>query len=86
MRENNRGDQLRMKLWYRGKDVLINKIFDLTHEEIVQKTTEAITPITDTVKLYPSNIPLGVHRGSTKNDPEFGIGDLTNSRNLIELL
>ena len=58
MREHNGGDQLWMKLWYRGKDVLINKMFDLTHKENVEKTREATTPIIDTVKLCPSKYSI----------------------------
>ena len=47
-----------MKLWYRGKDELLSKMFDLTHKEIVEKTREAITPIIDTVKLCPSKYSI----------------------------
>ena len=40
-----------MKLWYRGKEVLINKVLDLTHTESLKKTMKTIKPILDTVKL-----------------------------------
>ena len=40
-----------MKLWYGGKEVLINKVFDLAHYENIRKTRETITPVVDTVKL-----------------------------------
>ena len=46
-----------MKLWYRGKEVLKKKVFNLTYEEIqgsIKKTRESITPIADTVNLGPS--------------------------------
>ena len=38
------------------------------------------------MKLVPQNIPLGGHRHSGKNDTELGKSDLTNFRNLVELL
>ena len=46
-----------MKLWYRGKEVLKKKVFNLTYEEnqgSIKKTRESITPIADTVNLGPS--------------------------------
>ena len=43
--------RLWIKLWYRGKDVLINKVSDLAHKENFMKTKEAITSIVDTEKL-----------------------------------
>ena len=43
--------RLRIKLWYRGKDVLINKVSDLAHKENFMKIKEAITSIVDTGKL-----------------------------------
>ena len=47
-----------MELWYRGKEVLINKGFDLTHKENIKKTREAITPNVDTVKLCVSKYSI----------------------------
>ena len=43
--------RLRIKLWYRGKYVLINKVSDLAHKENFMKIKEAITSIADTGKL-----------------------------------
>ena len=40
-----------MKLWYRGKEILLNEVFDLTHKENIRKTKDAITPIANTPKL-----------------------------------
>ena len=43
--------RLWIKLWYRGKDVLINKVSDLAHKKFFMKIKEAITSIVDTGKL-----------------------------------
>ena len=43
--------RLQIKLWYRGKDVLINKVSDLAHKKFFMKIKEAITSIVDTGKL-----------------------------------
>ena len=40
-----------MKLWHRGKEVLIYKMFDLTREENIKKTRKAITHTVDILKL-----------------------------------
>ena len=55
-----------MKLWYRGKKVLIKKVLNLTHKEKIKETREVITPIVDTVKLCASKIQLRDWRGSAK--------------------
>ena len=50
-----------MKLWYRGEEVIIKKVFYLTHKEnikktkgSIKKTREAVAPSLDTVKLCAS--------------------------------
>ena len=35
-------DHPRMKLWYTGKEVLIKKMFHLTHKENIKKITEVL--------------------------------------------
>ena len=43
-----------MKLWNRGKEMLIKKVFHLKHwgnHGSIKKTRETITPIIDTAKL-----------------------------------
>ena len=55
-----------MKLWYRGKKVLIKEVLNLTHKEKIKETREVITPIVDTVKLCASKIQLRDQRGSAK--------------------
>ena len=47
-----------MKPWYRGKEVLINKAFDLTYKENIKKSREAMTFIVDTMKLSASNYSI----------------------------
>ena len=72
---------------YRGKEVPINKVFDLTHKENIKKAREAITPIADTLKLCGrQNIRLRGHKDNTKNHPKVGKSGLTNSGNFVELL
>ena len=61
------GNQLRMKLWYGGKEVLINKVFDLTHYENIRKTKETITPVVDTVKLCTLKYSIERSQGQRKN-------------------
>ena len=39
----------------------VNKVFDLTHNENIKETREAITPIANTVKLVSQNISLRSH-------------------------
>ena len=39
----------------------VNKVFDLTHNENIKETREAITPFADTVKLVSQNISLRSH-------------------------
>lgn len=43
-------DKPRLKLWYGGKEVLINKVFDSTRKVNDRKTREAITSFIDTLK------------------------------------
>ena len=38
-----RGHQTRIKLWYKGKDVLINKVFNSTYKRNIEKKTEKIS-------------------------------------------
>ena len=72
---------------YRGKEVPINKVFDSTSKESINKAREAVAPIVDTLKLCGrQNIPLRVHRDSTKNYPEVRESGLTNLGNFVELL
>ena len=59
--------------------------FDLTHNENVKKTREAITPIVDAVKLCASKYFIERSQGQCKNDLEVGESDLTNSWNLVEI-
>ena len=66
-----RDDQTRMKLWYRCKDVLINKASDSTHENI-KKGRETITPIVDTKKLSMSKNSTEKSQRQHKNYPEVG--------------
>ena len=40
MGEERGKNHTRMKLWYRGEDVLTKKVFPLTHEENIRKTKE----------------------------------------------
>ena len=47
-------NQPRLKLWYRGEEVLIKKVLHLTHKENIKKTREAVTPSVNTVKLCAS--------------------------------
>ena len=64
----------------------VNKVFDLTHNENIKETREAITPIANTVKLVSQNISLRSHQEKASNDSEEGKSDLTNSGNLVKLL
>ena len=62
-------------------------MFDSTRKESINKAREAFAPIVDTLKLCErQNIPLRVHRDSTKNYPEVRKSGLTNSGNFVELL
>ena len=82
-----------MKLWYRGKEFLIKKVFHLTYKENIKKSKEVLRkpgnlslPLQILLNCVPQNIPLARHRDSGKNDPELGKSDLTNFRNFVELL
>ena len=62
-----------MKLWYRGKKILIIKVFHLTHKYFlgenqgsIKKTSETITPIVDTVKLCTSKYSIERSQGQCK--------------------
>ena len=62
-----------MKLTLTGKEILIKKVFHLTHKENIEenkgstkKTGEAITPIIDTLKLYDSKYPIERSQGQCK--------------------
>ena len=52
--EHKGGDQTRMKLWSRCKEILINSVFDSTCKENIKKTMETMTPIVGTKKLCVS--------------------------------
>ena len=41
-------------IWFRGSEILIKKLFQLTHKENIKKTREAVTSSLDTVKLCGS--------------------------------
>ena len=54
-----------MKLWYIRKEILIKKVFYLTHKETIEKIKEAlrkpggaITAIVDNVKLCASKYSI----------------------------
>ena len=74
-----KGDDPRMKLQYRGKEVLINQVFDSAHKERIEIIRKTITPIVDTVKQC-------VSKYSTKRSLGNRTSDLTNSGNPVELL
>ena len=65
--KGTRGNQSRMKLWYRDKEVLLNKVFDLPHKKNDKKIKEAITHIADTVKLCASKHFIERSQGQHKN-------------------
>ena len=69
-----------MKLRLTGKEVLINKVFDLTHKEKIKETRKAITPIVDTVKLCGSKYDIERSQGQRQNDPQMGKSDLTDKK------
>ena len=48
---------------YRGKEVLINKLFDSTHKVYNKKTREVITSFVDTVKLRASKYSIERSQG-----------------------
>ena len=82
-----------MKLWYRGKEILIKKVFDLTHKENIEKNKEALRkPVGLSFPLWIlwncllQNIPLRGHNDIAGNDAELAESDLTNFGNLVELL
>ena len=63
-----------MKLWYKGKEILIKKVFHLStkgkyleNQGSIKKTREAITPIVDTVKLCNSKSSIERSQGQRKN-------------------
>ena len=64
---SERGDYPLLKLWYRGKEVLINKVFYLNYKENIKKTMEAITPIVGTLKLCASKHSIKKSQGQCKN-------------------
>ena len=80
-----RDDQTKMKLWYRCKDVLINKASDSTHENI-KKGRETITPIVDTKKLCMSKNSTEKSQRQHKKLSRSRKNGLTNSGNLVEIL
>ena len=78
-----------MKLWYRGKEILIKKVFHLTHKENIEKAKEALKKQGEGLILslwILWNYVLSGHNDSAKNDAEFAENDVTNFGNLVELL
>ena len=55
-----------MKLWYRGKELLINKVLDSTHQEYIQEISEIITTVVDSVKLCASKPSFERSQGQRK--------------------
>ena len=49
---NGAENQPRMKRWYWGKEVLINKVLDSTYKDKIKKAREHIIPVVDTVTLF----------------------------------
>ena len=79
----------RMKLWYRGEDVLTKKVFSLTHEENIKKTKEVSRkpgilwlPVSILWNCMHQNITLTGRRESAK----LRKSDLNNFGNFVELL
>ena len=60
-------DQTWMKLWYRGKEVLINKTFNSVHKENIKKTSENITLMQILRTCVRQNTSLRDRSDSTKN-------------------
>ena len=56
----------RMKLWFRGEEVLIKEVFHLTRQEKIKKSKGAVTPSLDTVKLCAPKYTLRGCRDSAK--------------------
>lgn len=76
-KEVGRANHPWIKLWYGGKKVLINKMFDLTLKENNKKTREALRkpgklsfPLEILWNCLRQNILLRDHRSCGKNDPE----------------
>ena len=80
------GFQNRMKLWCRGKDVLINKVFDSTYKDETKKTRKLSLLLQILWNFVRQNIPLRDQRIVAKNNLEVEKSDLTNSGYLVELL
>ena len=82
-----------MKLWYRGKEFLIEKSFNLTHQENIKKTKEVLRkagklslPLQILWNCVCQNIQLRGHSDSGKSNIELGKVDLNNFRSLVEPL
>ena len=81
-----RGNQTKMKLWYRCKEALINQVFDSTHKENITKTRETITPTVDIKKLRVSIYSIKKSQKQHKNSSRSRKSGLTNSGSLVDLL
>ena len=82
-----------MKLWYRSKEFLIEKAFNLTHQESIKKTKEVLRkvgklslPLQILWNCVCQNIQLRGHNDSGKSDIGLGKVDLNNFRSLVEPL
>ena len=84
-RNFQKGDQTRVKLWYKCKEVLINKVFDSTHKLNIKKTMETNTPIADTKKLCVSKYSIERSKGQLKKSSKSRKSGLTNSGSLVKL-
>ena len=76
-----------MKLWYRGKEILINKVVDLAHKEDFKKKRRSYHFHcryfeTLCVKIFHGEVTQALENKTQK----VGNSDLTNSENLVELL
>ena len=66
--EHSRGGNFQKE--YRGKKVLINKVFDLTHKQNIKITREAITPIVYTLRPCTSKYFMERLQRQYKNWPK----------------
>ena len=71
-----------MRLWQRGKKILIKKVFHLTHKENTEETKEVLRklrtlslPLKILWNCLIQNISLRGHRDSVKNDAEMAESD-----------
>ena len=80
-------NQISIKLWYKGKKVLINKVSDSIHKNKVLRKPQKLLPSLQLLRsCVHQNISLRDHRDSTKSYPEVGKSGIAHSENLIKLL